>query len=285
MTQRIADTRLRDDLGSDPALREALMASAAAGRLSNDEIRAMRATRRRRTASLAGIVFVAALGFGGWRQWSGSPSAAPAPTVHFATRPGEMRVVQLADGSSIQLGGGSRVDVTLAADRREARLAAGEAYFDVAHEQTRPFTVRAGETDVRVLGTAFDVNLTRDQVGLAVYRGAVRFAGASAGRRVVTAGYRTRFHQNRIDSPVHFDPAQSDWRLGWLDTAGMKLGDLVEVLDRQGGPAIAPPPPELAGIAVSGRFRLDNSEQLLDAIGSANGFRVRRDGERLVIEP
>ncbi|HLY91242.1 MAG TPA: FecR domain-containing protein [Acetobacteraceae bacterium] len=285
MMRGIADTDLRDDLRSDSALREALQASAAAGRLSNDEIRAMRAARRRRTVSVAAIALVAVVGFGGWRQWMIPTPTAPAVALHFGTKPGETRVVELADGSSIQLGGGSRVDVNLGPDRREVRLEAGEAYFDVAHDPSKSFTVRAGATDVRVLGTAFNLNLTQEQVGLAVYRGAVRFAGASAGKQVVTAGYRTRFHQGRIDSPVHFDPMQPDWRLGWLDTAGMTLGDLVEVLDRQGGPSIAPPPPALAGIAVSGRFRLDNSGQLLDAIGSANGFHVRREAHRLVIGP
>lgn len=285
MTRSIADTSQPEDNWADPALREALQVSAAAGRLSNDDIRAMRTARRQRTASVAAIALVAAMGFGGWRQWTLPVPAAPVPTLHFGTKPGEMRVVELADGSSIQLSGGSRVEVTLGPDGREARLEAGEAYFDVTHDPSKPFTVRAGATDVRILGTAFDINLTRGQVSLAVYRGAVRFAGASAGRQVVKAGYRTRFHQGRIDTPVHFDPTQPDWRLGWLDTAGMKLGDLVEVLDRQSGPFIAPPPPALAGIAVSGRFRLDNSGQLLDAIGSVNGFHVRREADRLVIEP
>jgi ferric-dicitrate binding protein FerR (iron transport regulator) len=39
---------------------------------------------------------------------------------------------------------------------REVRLT-GEAYFDVAHDKTRPFIIHTEQMDLRVLGTAFNV--------------------------------------------------------------------------------------------------------------------------------
>jgi transmembrane sensor len=274
----------RDALLSDGALREALQTSATTfGRLSDEDVRALRSARRRRIATGTGAVLALVLGVGGWTQWS-HRALAPAPALHFATAPGESRLIELADGSSIQLSGGTAVDVTLATDRRSAQLLSGEAYFDVAHQASRPFSVRAGATDVRVLGTAFDLGRAGDQVDLAVYRGAVRF-GASSDARVVKAGYRTRYHDGTTDSPVAFDPQQPDWRLGWLDTQGMTLGELVTVLTRQTGARIAPPPPRLASLALFGRFRVDDPEQLLTAVGSADGFSVGRRVGVLTIIP
>jgi transmembrane sensor len=272
------------DLWSDGALRDALQASAATGRLSDEDVRKLRANRKRGVASVTAVAFAGLLGVGSWHAWP--RQEAPTPVLHFATAPGEMREVELADGSSVQLSGGTRVEIALGPDRREASLSAGEAFFDVAHDPVRPFSVRAGATRVRVLGTAFDLGRSGDQVGLAVYRGAVSFA-AGTGRTVVQAGYRARYRGGRTDPLIRFDPTQPDWRLGWLDTDGMKLADLVGVLNRQTGAIVEPPPPGLANIAVSGRFRLDDSEQLLTAIGSVDGFAVRHSGKtlRIIAQP
>jgi transmembrane sensor len=268
----------RDTLFGDPALVEALTACAAGGRLSNNDVRAMRAARRRNIA-VAGTAALAVVAGAG--AWLGMRPAAiqPPDTIHYATVRGEERVVKLADGSTLRLNGATRVAVMLAADRREVRLESGEAYFDVAHDAARPFTVRAGTSDARVLGTAFDVDLRREQVELAVYRGAVRFGPqrASGATVVVKAGWRSHFAAGSATIPRPFDVAQQDWRSGWLDTEGMKLGDLVDVLNRRGGPLVMPPSATLADMPIAGRFRLDEPGQLLDAIGAAYGFSVRRE--------
>jgi transmembrane sensor len=65
----------------------------------------------------------------------------------------------------------------------------------------------------------------------------------------------------------------------------MELGELVEVLNRRDGPVIASPSAKLATIPLSGRFRLDDARQLLDAMGEAYGFRVVQDKDRLRLVP
>ena len=82
---------------------------------------------------------------------------------------------------------------------------------------------------------------------------------------------------------MRFDSALPDWRSGWIDTAGMRLDDLVEILDRQGGLRIASPSEPLASLTVSGRFRADQPRRLLRVIGTGFGFAVveRPDGLHL----
>ncbi|MFX8689089.1 hypothetical protein ABTM39_20580, partial [Acinetobacter baumannii] len=55
--------------------------------------------------------------------------------------------------------------------------------------------------------------------------------------------------------------------------------------NRHGGPVILPPPPRLEKLVLSGRFKLDNPEQLLGAIGAAYGFTVVRQGAHLRLMP
>jgi transmembrane sensor len=280
---------VRDGAGqrllADPALAEALADPAGFERLSDADIRAMRARRRQTLGAAAAACLVLILGAGGW--WQTSSTASEPTTDHYATRRGEHAEIRLADGSTVTLDGATRLDVTLAADRRTVALQTGEAYFDVAHDPARPFTVSAGASSARVLGTAFDLNRTRGQVQLDVYRGAVRFGGArsDASGKVVRAGWRSRFADGGATEPRQFDRGREGWRRGWLDTDDMPLADVVEAINRKGGTLVLSPPASLADIRVAGRFRLDDPASLLGALGEAYGFRVRHGGDGLHLEP
>jgi len=271
----------------DPALAEALAACASIGRLSDADVRTMRANRRRALASAGAVMLVAVIGVGGWS--SGLFAPAPVHVAHLETQRGQQLAVQLVDGSRLRLNGATSLDVRLESDRRTVTLARGEAWFDVAHDPKRPFEVTAGRSNTRVLGTAFDLDIGRGEVKLAVYRGQVRFGPSRPGQAdatvLVPAGWRSRFRNDAAGKPTRFDSGQQDWRDGWLDTDAMRLEEVVDALNRSGGPLVLPPPPALAGIPLAGRFKLDNSRQLLEAIGAAYGFEVRREGDRLRLVP
>lgn len=66
--------------------------------------------------------------------------------------------VTLADGTKVWLNGGSkfRYPSTFVAKSREVQLD-GEAFFDVAQDKSKPFLVKAGRIQIKVLGTAFNV--------------------------------------------------------------------------------------------------------------------------------
>ena len=270
----------------DPALAEALAACASTGRLSDAEVHAMRANRRRTIGAIGGLALVFAIGAGSWLI---RPTPEIVQVAHLETGRGEQRTVRLADGSTLRLNGATSLDVRLAAGTRQVMLARGEAYFDIFHDPDRPFEVDAGSSSTRVLGTAFDVDMADGEVKLAVYRGRVRFGGSAAGEEggavLVTAGWRSRFRHGAATAPTAFDPSVQDWRSGWLDTDGMRLADLVEALNRHGGVLVQAPPGQLGSIQLAGRFKLDDSQALLEAIGGAYGFAVRREGDTIRLVP
>ncbi len=271
---------------SEAALADALQAAAKrCGRLSDEQVRSLRRRRRSAIAAIATAPVAIALLFVGAGSFSGKPTAAPVSTRTFATRAGERTTVTLADGSTVSLNGATRLRIVYADGQRRAELLAGQAFFDVRHDVSRPFVVRAGASETRVLGTAFDLDLTRTQVALAVYRGAVGFDPVGTPRGVVVrAGYRSAVRGGVAAAPTRFDPVLPDWRKGWIDTAGMRLDDLVEILDRQGGVRIARPAEPMASTTVFGRFRTDHPDRLLNAIGSGFGFTVTKRRGTLTLE-
>lgn len=91
----------------------------------------------------------------------------------YRTAPGEMRTVTLNDGSTIYMNGGTRFAVKMTGAERRISLREGEALFQVAKDPDRPFRVDIGNQVAQAVGTAFDVNRTRDHVEIAVSEGVV----------------------------------------------------------------------------------------------------------------
>lgn len=73
-------------------------------------------------------------------------------------RGGQYQIV-LSDGTKVWLNAASALSfpVTFATNKRNVKLS-GEAYFEVAKDRTKPFTVEANGTKVQVLGTHFNVS-------------------------------------------------------------------------------------------------------------------------------
>ncbi len=87
----------------------------------------------------------------------------------YVVRNGEHATVQLVDGTQVVLGPGSRLRYSALSDD-EARTVevSGAAYFTVAHDPRRPFTVLAADAAIQELGTQFSVVAYDDDSAVAV---------------------------------------------------------------------------------------------------------------------
>ncbi|GAA4305488.1 FecR family protein [Compostibacter hankyongensis] len=81
-----------------------------------------------------------------------------------AVENGARKFVQLPDGTAVWLNAGSSLMLRdgFGTNNREVQLE-GEAYFEVAQDEKRPFLVKAGTLRVKVLGTAFNVRAYADE--------------------------------------------------------------------------------------------------------------------------
>ncbi|ORM61971.1 histidine kinase [Pantoea rodasii] len=105
--------------------------------------------------------------------------AAPTYSASWHTGRGEMRTVELPDGSRVSLDAGTRLNVRYFANRREVDMPQGQAFFQVTHNPQQPFNVLSGPSRVTVVGTEFSVRylphtMSGDGTYVAVSAGAVR---------------------------------------------------------------------------------------------------------------
>lgn len=144
------------------------------------------------------------------------------------------RTVELSDGSHIYLNRHSAVTVRMKANGRTVAMADGEAAFDVTHDPSRPFVITAGDHDVRVLGTAFNVLHHDGRFSVGVERGLVAVTPSRASKPVRLAAGE-RIDQVGSGEPVlsRVDPSRaSSWREGVLIYRNASLGDVANDLSR-----------------------------------------------------
>ena len=103
-------------------------------------------------------------------EWDAS---SPVDEIFFASGTGELREIALEDGSVVTLGARSEIEVHFDKERRTVTLTAGDAFFDVESDPSRPFMVIAGALRAKVLGTSFDVQLGPGESRVAVSEGLV----------------------------------------------------------------------------------------------------------------
>lgn len=163
------------------------------------EARVRRARRGRFLMGAAAAVVVLALGLGAWNAIDGSMSEAretvalgppdEAPPVQERTAgpdlvgagggsSAEPSRLRLDSGDWLVSSPGVDFDVLSEARDRVVRLNEGEMLFDVAHQPSGSFVVRASDVSVRVLGTVFSVRREGEAIGVRVFDGAVRVRGA-----------------------------------------------------------------------------------------------------------
>ena len=91
----------------------------------------------------------------------------------YVTDTGEQRIIRLADGSTIELNARSKLRVRFGDGQRKVELLEGQALFEVAHDALRPFLVVTDRTQVRAVGTEFDVNIKSTATVVTVVEGKV----------------------------------------------------------------------------------------------------------------
>ena len=124
----------------------------------------------------ATVLLVLAMGYGIGKRTQNTPLIAVQNQL--ITAQGSKGRFTLPDGSVVWLNEASKLTYPdrFAGDKREVVLE-GEAYFEVAHNRKRPFTVDVFNTKVKVYGTSFNVNAYPEDstISVALIGGSVAF--------------------------------------------------------------------------------------------------------------
>lgn len=198
------------------------------------------------------------------------------------TEKGQIQTFRLDDGSSLTLGGDSLAQVNLSDTDRQVWLQKGDAVFDVSPDETRPFIVTVKNSHIRVLGTLFDVQQRAEQITV----------GVAHGRVEVSQNHQVQLLTNNqaviLDkqgmSPVQFLPDSqfANWRQQRFNFQDSTLEDVISVLNRYSNVTLKLSHPTLASQRLTAAFRLDQLEQMLDALQLSHNIHWRKDAQGVI---
>ena len=179
-------------------------------------------------ASIA--LLVSLIGFYQWQQkqpdW-----------VTFTAEAQQVKRLTLPDQTEISLAGGSRLTYDARHYGQEMRLVRleGKAFFEVWHDEARPFRVETAESRVTVLGTRFQVVAGKEQTTVDVVSGKVGFALREKTDSVaLTAGLQAYYTSGdqRIKVTEQPNPNELAWLTHRLRFEETPLPQVVADLDQ-----------------------------------------------------
>ncbi|MFC3050285.1 FecR family protein [Kordiimonas pumila] len=214
----------------------------------------------------------------------------------YETEVGRQEVVDLPDGSQIVLNTNSMAEITYTDDFRTIRLIRGEAYFDVAPNKSRPFSVQTKKGTVTAVGTAFSVRVSEAQLDVIVAHGRVAleetrlddkpqrrsdFAGnqekpsmveVSAGQSAVIG---RGVEEISLIAPLALNK-ELDWRDGELSFNGETLAQVVDEISRYTDISIEIGDDSLKHQRIVAYYKIGDVERMFEALNVMANIQVER---------
>lgn len=221
-----------------------------------------------------------------------------------STTVGEQRSISLADGSIITLNTRTTIRHVFDESARRVELVDGEALFDVARDETWPFIVSVGESEVRVLGTSFNIYKKSDlEATVTVLEGrvAVRAPGLIKGEQAAVAigdeqssgpaeveltdGQQIHIKPKEPVAPVKKVPLEraTEWTTRRITFENTALVDVLAEFNRYNTTRLRVEDPVLAMLQLNGVFAPHSQDDLLEYLRKTEGIRVQRIGDERMI--
>jgi transmembrane sensor len=234
-----------------------------------------------RVAVLAAVV----VGAGGWL-------ASYLRTPHYdryATTVGGHETLALHDGSKIELNTDTVVRISQTAKKRLVMLDRGEAYFQVRHDETRPFVVVTDAGRIIDLGTKFSAQSDNGHLKVSLVEGRIRFeAQAQDGREKTTTlvpGDVLLASAGSVSvtrAPLPELTSDLAWRKGMLIFRGTTLADAAREFNRYNETKIVIDDPKAGHETINGALPANDLEEFERMAANIFGLKARKRANEII---
>lgn len=129
----------------------------------------------------------------------------------------QKKQITLSDGSKVWLNGGAVLKYPKVFDGKSRTIyLSGEAYFDIQHEENKPFLIHTGKVLTTVLGTAFNIKEGNHSVEITVTRGKVKVEDEGKLLGILTRNQQISFNISTKTAVEKIVDVQSV--IAWQDT-------------------------------------------------------------------
>jgi transmembrane sensor len=202
----------------------------------------------------------------------------PPKAVRYHTAKGEQQQVTLADGSSVTLNTASEIIAQFSDKERLVVLDHGEVWFEVRHDERRPFRVQVANGAIHDIGTEFIVTQSSEKVFVSVLEGIVEVRILAADKSPSATRPAILHHgeqvwygaDGRMSAIGSFNQSTvGAWREGKLVFQAQPLEQVLTELGRYRSEEIRVLDPGLKNIPVSGVFNIRDVRSFVQALQDA----------------
>lgn len=203
---------------------------------------------------------------------------------------GEIKNIILPDNSVVFLNAGTKLRYAdnFPGKTREIFLE-GEAYFDVTHNEKKPFIVHTCETDITVLGTAFNVQAYEDEDihMVSLERGKVSVGRSSEKPATLSPNQSWLLLRNKNTFKVYKSDniaAQSSWRSGKIVFKNQRFADIIRRLERSHNVTFKIENQDIMNYRYTGEFSVeDDIPKILKIINLTAPFTYHIENDTIII--
>jgi ferric-dicitrate binding protein FerR (iron transport regulator) len=238
------------------------------------------------------FIFLFAAGFGIYFFLLNSSSSRVVPEAIVKHNDiGQKSLITLPDGSRVKLNAESKLTYySNFADARRVDLE-GEAFFEIQHDETKPFRVYTNNMMVKVLGTSFNVGAYPGEgLSVAVATGKVAvFDGDDEQHLLVDTLKANRKLIYDISSGHYavqaYDPdTEIAWKDGVIKFEDATMAEVISKLERWYGVEVEVENEVHLMASFSGRYVNEPLEIVLDGMSFAIGFDYEINGKKVIIQ-
>ncbi len=207
----------------------------------------------------------------------------------YRTAKGGQLLVQLSDGTRIDLNTDTELEVVYSFFNRKVILEHGEALFTVKHDAEKPFEVAASDGFIRDIGTQFDVYKQAEKVAVTVLEGEVSVTHKQSEKvQNLSAGMRLSYGtdgQNQLANDVEYRNIAA-WQQGKIIFKSQRLDTVLVELSRYHDVKLSIANSGLASLKVSGSFPTSDLNLALNTIAASLPVKIsHRNENEIILEP
>jgi len=201
---------------------------------------------------------------------------------------GEQQSQLLADGSTVYLNGDSRLKYKINSEANERQLyLEGEAFFDVARDETKPFVIGLEDSQVQVLGTSFNIKAYPEdgQISTSVLTGRVAFEASRSESLILVPGNKGVIDKDK-NSIAKLD-VDNSMDIAWMDKAlhfeNTSLSDIAKSLYRMYGVTIKLVDGSLKDLRITAEFENEDINEIFKILEMTNEFSYKIEGDVVML--
>lgn len=202
-----------------------------------------------------------------------------------ATTTNVSKPYELADGSQIVLNQESNLTFETKDEKRIAKLK-GDAYFDIARDESQPFIIQTDKIEIKVLGTAFYVDSRNEQPETQVIVEEGKVAVTSDQQTVtLVAGDKAIFNKStgKLVKVTNEDKNFNSLKTNVLSFDNSNLQEVAFTLNRQYNIDVSLDNQQLKQCELTSTFKQKPLKSVLKVIEATLGVTIQQKGKQVTI--